>query len=34
MTWLERRLGKQVTTRTYRTVGRILQVMDAGAPQE
>ena len=29
MTWLERRLGKQITTRTYRTVGRILAAMDA-----
>ena len=32
MTWMERRLGKQITTRTYRTVGRILKVMDAERP--
>ena len=30
MTWLERRFGKQITTRTYRTVGRILTVMGDG----
>jgi uncharacterized protein (DUF1697 family) len=33
MTWMERRLGKQITTRTYRTVGRILAAM-AAAPTE
>ncbi len=30
MTWLERRFGKQITTRTYRTVGRILSAMGDG----
>ena len=29
MTWIERRFGKAVTTRTYRTVGRILAAMDS-----
>jgi uncharacterized protein (DUF1697 family) len=32
MTWLERRLGKQITTRTYRTVGRILAAMNVYPP--
>lgn len=31
MTWVERRFGKAVTTRTYRTVRRILAAMDEHA---
>lgn len=30
MAWLERQFGKEITTRTWRTVGRILRRMDAG----
>jgi uncharacterized protein (DUF1697 family) len=32
MTWIERHFSKAVTTRTYRTVGRILTVMDWPRP--
>jgi hypothetical protein len=27
MVWLEKKLGKEITTRTWKTVGRILKVM-------
>ena len=29
MTWLERQFGKEITTRTWKTVGRILNRLDA-----
>lgn len=31
MTWLEKTFGKQITTRTWKTVGRILKKLEAGA---
>lgn len=30
MTWLEKQFGKQITSRTYKTVHRILKKMDSG----
>lgn len=30
MQWLEKEFGKEITTRTYNTVGRILQKLDQG----
>jgi hypothetical protein len=30
MAWLEKRFGKAITTRTWKTVGRILNRLDSG----